>query len=84
VGHGEMRLRLSSLIGDDEGTRDPHRGPARYVPGRRDPRPRSLGRHAAPLPRHQRRRERDGARSAGRRRGPGAGHRRGLGLEARR
>jgi cyclic pyranopterin phosphate synthase len=38
VGHGEMRLRLSSLIGDDEGTRDPHRGPARYVPGRRDPR----------------------------------------------
>jgi cyclic pyranopterin phosphate synthase len=38
VGHGEMRLRLSSLIGDDEGTRDPHRGPARYVHGRRDPR----------------------------------------------
>jgi GTP 3',8-cyclase len=38
VGHSEMRLRLSSLIGDDEGTGDPHRGPARYVPSRRDPR----------------------------------------------
>jgi cyclic pyranopterin phosphate synthase len=37
VGHGEMRLRLSSLIVDDEGTRDPHRGPARYVTSRRDP-----------------------------------------------
>jgi cyclic pyranopterin phosphate synthase len=36
VGHNEMRLRLSSLIVDDEGTRDPHRGPARYVPARRD------------------------------------------------
>ena len=38
VGHDEMRLRLSSLIAPGEGTRDPHRGPARYVPSRRDPR----------------------------------------------
>jgi len=38
VGHDEMRLRLSSLIADDEGERDLHRGPARYVASRRDPR----------------------------------------------
>jgi cyclic pyranopterin phosphate synthase len=38
VGHDEMRRRLSSLIADDEGERDPHRGPARYVASRHDPR----------------------------------------------
>jgi cyclic pyranopterin phosphate synthase len=38
VGHAEMRQRLAGLIDDAAGTRDPHRGPARYVAARRDPR----------------------------------------------
>ena len=38
VGHDEMRRRLAPLLVDDAGARDPHRGPARYVPSRRDPR----------------------------------------------
>jgi GTP 3',8-cyclase len=38
VGHDEMRRRLASLLVDEAGARDPHRGPARYVPSRRDPR----------------------------------------------
>jgi cyclic pyranopterin phosphate synthase len=38
VGHEEMRRRLAHLIVDDPGARDPHRGPARYVHARRDPR----------------------------------------------
>jgi cyclic pyranopterin phosphate synthase len=36
VGHDEMRLRLASLVADDAGTRDLHRGPARYVSSRHD------------------------------------------------
>lgn len=38
VGHGEMRARLAHLLEDDAGHRDPHRGPAKYVRARRDPR----------------------------------------------
>jgi GTP 3',8-cyclase len=36
VGHAEMRARLAPLLADDAGTRDPDRGPARYVTARRD------------------------------------------------
>jgi cyclic pyranopterin phosphate synthase len=38
VGHDEMRQRLASLLVDEAGTRDLHRGPARYVSSRHDPR----------------------------------------------
>lgn len=38
VGHDEMRQHLASMLVDDAGTRDPHRGPARYVASRHDPR----------------------------------------------
>jgi cyclic pyranopterin phosphate synthase len=37
VGHDEMRARLAHLLADDAGTRDPNRGPAKYVAARRDP-----------------------------------------------
>ena len=39
VGHAEMRERLAGLLfQDDAGARDPHRGPAKYVQAKRDPR----------------------------------------------
>lgn len=38
VGHAEMRQRLAALLCDQTGEREPDRGPARYVPARRDPR----------------------------------------------
>jgi cyclic pyranopterin phosphate synthase len=37
VGHDEMRARLSHLLADDAGLREPHRGPAKYIRSRRDP-----------------------------------------------
>jgi GTP 3',8-cyclase len=36
VGQGEMRSRLAHLLVDDAGTRDPGRGPAKYVGARGD------------------------------------------------
>lgn len=38
VGHEEMRARLTYLLEDEAGARDPERGPAKYVHARRDPR----------------------------------------------
>jgi cyclic pyranopterin phosphate synthase len=38
VGHGEMRARLAHLLADQDGQRDPDRGPAKYVAARRDAR----------------------------------------------
>jgi cyclic pyranopterin phosphate synthase len=37
-GADEMRLRLAHLLADERGERDPHRGPAKYVRSREDPR----------------------------------------------